>query len=146
MTRTNVVWTFFYGSFMDLDVLKQAGVVPQRFEVARLGGFDIQIRPLANLVRSDRHVVYGIVAATSHQELGRLYSQEWVSSYLPVAVLVETLDGEWRAALCYISSSLEAEPAVEGYAERIVEAARKHEFPDWYVDYLESLGAEGHGG
>ena len=44
------VWTFFYGSFINLDVLKQAGYVPERFEVARLNGFDIHIQPLANLV------------------------------------------------------------------------------------------------
>ena len=74
MPQTSV-WTFFYGSFIDLDVLKRAGVVPERFEVARLGGFDVEIKPLANLVRSEQHCVYGIVAATTHQELRRLYSQ-----------------------------------------------------------------------
>ena len=141
MPQTSV-WTFFYGSFIDLDVLKRAGVVPKRFEVAKLGGFDVEIKPLANLVRSERHCVYGIVAATTHQELRRLYSQGWVSSYLPEAVLVETLDGKWRAALCYVAPELAAEPAAEEYVEHIVRAARKHGFPDWYVDRLESFRGE----
>lgn len=48
------VWTFFYGSYMNLDVLKEVDLVPGRVEVARLNGFDILIRPLANLVRSDQ--------------------------------------------------------------------------------------------
>lgn len=145
MTRTNVAWTFFYGSFMDLDVLKRADVAPRRFEVARLGGFDVEINPLANLVRSDRHCVYGIVAETSHEELGRLYSQGWVSSYLPVAVLVETLDGGWRTALCYVAPQPAAEPASEDYVERVVRAAKAHGFPGWYVDRLKEFRGEATG-
>ena len=34
--------TFFYGSFMNLDVRKQSGFVPERYEVAKLSGFDIR--------------------------------------------------------------------------------------------------------
>jgi hypothetical protein len=97
------VWTFFYGSFMNLDVLKQGGFVPERYEVAKLSGFDIRIRPLATLVRSDQHCVYGIVALGTHEQLRRLYSQDWVGTYFPEPVLVETLDGKWRAAFCYIA-------------------------------------------
>jgi hypothetical protein len=70
------VWTFFYGSFLNLDVLKQGGFVPERYEVARPSGFDIRIRPLATLVRSDQHCVYGIVASGTHEQLRRLYSQD----------------------------------------------------------------------
>src|SRR5262245_23460135 len=114
------VWTFFYGSFINLDVLKQAGYVPERFEVARLSGFDIRIRPLANLVRSDQHCVFGIVAAATHEELRRLYSQDWVGVYLPEPVLVETLDGKWRAALCYLAPSPEDRSAADDYIDPIV--------------------------
>src|SRR5262245_50361695 len=109
------VWTFFYGSFINLDVLKQAGYVPERFEVARLSGFDIHIGPLANLVRSDRHCIYGIVATATHAELHRLYSQDWVGTYLPEAVLVETAGGQWRTALCYIAPAAEPRPAAPDY-------------------------------
>ena len=136
------VWVFFYGSFIDLDVLKRADVVVEQFEVARLSGFDVEIKPLANLVRSEQHCVYGIVAATTHQELRGLYSQRWVSSYLPEEVLVETLDGKWRAALCYVAPELAAEPPAEEYVENIVRAARKYGFPDWYIDRLERSRGE----
>src|SRR2546421_1674150 len=94
------VWVFFYGSFINLDVLKQAGYVPERFEVARLSGFDIRIQPLANLVRSEQHCVYGIVAPATHEELHRLYSQGWVGTYLPEPVLVETTDNTCGATFC----------------------------------------------
>jgi hypothetical protein len=68
------VWTFFYGSYINLDVLREVDYVPDQWEVARLAGFDIFIRPHANPVRSDQRSVYGILAAGTHAELGRLYA------------------------------------------------------------------------
>jgi hypothetical protein len=69
------VWMFYYGSYMNFGVLGEVDLVPERWEVGRLSGFDIQIRPRANLIRSDRNCVYGIIAATaSHAELARLYA------------------------------------------------------------------------
>jgi hypothetical protein len=133
------VWTFFYGSFMNLDVLRQGGYVPQRYEVAKLSGFDIRIQPLATLVRSDQHCVYGIVAAGTHEQLRRLYAQDWVGTYLPEPVLVETSDGKWRAALCYIAPEGEPRPATDDYIDRIVAPARDNAFPDWYIARLESF-------
>ena len=86
------VWTFFYGSFINLDVLRILGVVPEKHEAARLSGFDIKIQPLANVIRSEKDCVYGIVALVSHDELRKLYDyakNELGTVYLPVPVLVE---------------------------------------------------------
>ena len=68
------VWVFFYGSYMSLDVLREASYTPGRREPARVPGFDIVIRPRANLVHDDRHSVYGILATATHEELARLYT------------------------------------------------------------------------
>jgi hypothetical protein len=67
------VWTFFYGSYINFAVLEEVDLIPEKWEVARLSGFDIRIAPRANLVPSDTHVVYGIVATAGHDELARLY-------------------------------------------------------------------------
>ena len=96
------VWTFFYGSYINFTVLKEVQFVPERWEVARLSGFDLVIRPRANLIRSGGHCVYGIAATATHAELGRLYAHAkdvLGETYLPEAVLVETMDGKWRPAL-----------------------------------------------
>jgi cation transport regulator ChaC len=134
-----VVWVFFYGSFMNLDVLAQAELVPERVEVARLNGFDIRIGPLANLVRSDRDCVYGIVTQATHAELERLYAQGWVSTYLPEAVLVETRDGRLLPALTYIKPHMDPAPAPDDYIDRIVGPARQQGFPSWYIERLEGF-------
>jgi hypothetical protein len=135
------VWTFFYGSNMNLDVLKKVDYIPAQVHVARLHGFDIRIRPLANLVRSDRHCVYGILATGTHDELERLYGRyvrdELGVSYFPEAVLCEKLDGTMVPALCYISSATEPAAAAANYLDRVLAPARDFGFPDWYLKRLE---------
>jgi hypothetical protein len=135
------VWTFFYGSNMNLDVLKKVDYIPAQVHVARLHGFDIRIRPLANLVRSDRHCVYGILATGTHDELERLYGRyvrdELGVSYFPEAVLCEKLDGTMVPALCYTSSATEPAAAAANYLDRVLAPARDFGFPDWYLKRLE---------
>ncbi len=142
MIEMRKVWTFFYGSYINFDVLKEVDLVPDEYEVARLSGFDIQIQPLANLTKSDEHSVYGIVASATHEELGRLYQHaEHVLGgvYLPEAVLTETKDGKLRPALCYIAPSIEPKPAANEYIDRIVAPAKEYGFPAWYIERLESF-------
>lgn len=131
------VWTFFYGSYINFDVLKEVSLVPSQWSVARLSGFDIEIRPRANLVRSDRASVFGIVATATHAELARLYrhAHEVLGErYLPEAVLVETLNGLYQPALCYLAHEMAPQPAQRDYVERILKPARELGFPSWYVD------------
>lgn len=144
------VWAFFYGSFINLDVLKKVDVIPERVEVARLAGFDISIRPLANLVRSDRDCVYGILTAVTHAELARLYDYArdgLGGTYLPEAVLAQAEDGHFQPALCYIAPALEDAAPSADYVERIAGPARDLGFPAWYVKRIESFmgGTEGPG-
>jgi hypothetical protein len=137
------VWTFFYGSNMNLDVLRKVDYVPGEIHTARLHGFDIEIRPLANLVRAEPHCVYGILATGTHDELARLYGDyvhdELGATYLPEAVLCERLDGALVPALCYIAPETEAAPATDAYLERILEPARQFGFPAWYLERLEAF-------
>ena len=107
-TEERRIGVFFYGSYMNLRVLADVGLRPQRHEVACLRGFDIRIAPLANVVRSERHTVYGILTAATHAELDRLYAhaREVLGGvYLPEAVIVECRDGALRPAVCYIALS-----------------------------------------
>ena len=139
---TPKVVTFFYGSYINPAVLRKVDLVPDRVEVARLSGFDIEIRPIANLVPSDQHTVYGILATATHAELGHLYdhARDMLGGvYLPQAVLAYTLSGQAEPALCYIAPNLTPGPASPEYVGLIVEAARTYGFPPWYITRLESF-------
>jgi len=136
------IWVFFYGSYINMDVLHEVKYTPDKYEVARLGGFDISVRPRANLVRSNEHTVYGILATGTHAELDRLYAYAkdvLGETYLPEAVLAETLKGGWKPALCYICPAMVPKPATNDYIDRIVTPARKCGFPEWYLKRIESF-------
>lgn len=151
------IWTFFYGSFMHTNVVGRQGVALDGAEVATLPGFAIRMQPLSNVVPEEGGCVYGLVARLSHAELARLYahlpdaagdraaSANAVAPYLPEAVLVRTRAGAWRPALCYVAPPGEPRPAASAYLDRILEAARKHDFPEWYVRRLEETRARAGG-
>jgi hypothetical protein len=136
------VWVFFYGSYINFGVLREVDLVPEHWEIARLDGFDIRIQPRANLVPSNQHCVYGILATATHAELARLYAhaQDVLGEvYLPEAVLVQTLAGLWRPALCYLCPEMSPRPADPAYVERITGPAHDFGFPEWYIARLESF-------
>lgn len=136
------VSVFFYGSFINLDVLREGGLVPTDVRVAKLEGHDILIQPVANLVPSEGNSVFGIVCQATHAELDRLYRQTWVGSYLPNPVLVETMEGVQVPALCYLSLSREVSSADRRYLDRILESAREYGFPAWYLERIEQFRQE----
>jgi len=134
------VSVFFYGSYMNPDVLREVDLAPESLEVARLDGYDIRIAPRANLVPSSQHCVYGVLAAATHAELARLYAHAkdvLGEVYLPHPVLTQAVAGGWRPALCYIAPSMVPRRPDSQYVDRIVRPGRELGFPAWYIERLE---------
>ncbi len=132
---------FFYGSFIRKDVMALGGFHPDRVEVAKLNGYDIAFDPHANVFRSNQHAVCGVLVYPSHQELNQLYSRDGVGVFLPEAVIVETSDNRWVPAMCYMPPVRGSDPADVIYVKRLIEAAKEHGFPTWYLNRLEELGS-----
>ena len=137
--KPSPVPTFFYGSFINLDVLAKYGVTPKNVETVELTGFDIEIAPLANLVWNDEKSVHGILTMVTHADLETLYSLDWVGRYYPYPVVVETQTDELAMALCYIAFNDEKSPPTNEYVMSIITAAEGHGFPQSYIERLESF-------
>jgi hypothetical protein len=133
------VRAFFYGSFIRKDVQEKGGLYDAKAEVARLNGFDIHISPHAALSRSAEHCVYGVLVDITHKQLDAMYSAPGVGVFLPQAVLVETADGRFVPALCYIPPTRENKPADREYLRKLIAAGRAWGFPEWYVAKLEAM-------
>ncbi len=123
--------------------MKEKDLFPEKYEVAKLHDFDIYIQPIANLIPSDSHLVYGILIATSrekHQKILTALTQGTMGNiYLPEAVLVETLEKKWQPALCYIASRTEHKPTNSDYIEPFIATTKEWKFPEWYIKHLESF-------
>ena len=137
------VWVFFYGSYINLNVLKEVDLFPSQHEVATLPGFDIRIEPRANLVRDTMSMVYGILATATHDELDRLYTDHAKDKlgeiYLPEAIVALDCVGRLRPALTYIAPQMNKQSADKAYVERIAMPAETYGFPVDYVDKLRSF-------
>jgi hypothetical protein len=125
---------FFYGLFMDEDLLRSRGVRPANLRPASVSGFQLRVGKRAALVPSPTHRVYGLLASLSHAELERLYSEPSVQAYRPEAVLTQLSNGEVLAALCF---NLPEPPSSEErnveYAAKLRALAERLNFPAEYV-------------
>jgi hypothetical protein len=92
---------FFYGLFMDQDLLREKGIVPTAIELARVDGFALRIGRRAALVASRGSQVHGVVMSLTLADLERLYSEPSVAVYRPQPVLAQLASGGVIAALCY---------------------------------------------
>ena len=128
---------FFYGLFMDVELLRQGGAKPANPRRAHVDGFALRIGERATLVPSPGARAYGMLIALTHAELERLYGAPGLERYRPEAVIAQ-LDGIAVPALCY--NLLEAPQPHErnpDYALRLRRVLAKLGFPGDYVASIE---------
>src|SRR5262245_48313674 len=124
---------------MDMSVLQQHGLVPRHPQVARLDGYDIDIRERATLVRHATASVYGIVTELSHEEIATLYADPSVREYRPEAVVVTLADARQVPAWCYTLPKVTGARRDTIYAAKLVEVAKALALPGDYLDRLQRL-------
>lgn len=133
---------FFYGLFMDHEILREAGVAPINPRRAYLEGFELRIGQRATLVPSAGARAYGMLFALTHSELDRLYGAPGLEQYRPEAVLVQPLAGTPTPALCYnLRDAPRPDERNPEYAVRLQRALSGLDFPAEYVASVRERGA-----
>jgi len=128
---------FFYGLFMDAQVLHQAGTKPSNFRRAYLADFTLRIGQRATLVPSPGARAYGMLISLTHADLESLYSAPGLEAYRPEAVVAHTFEGEAIPALCYnLVQVPEPQERNPEYAKRLKSVLEDLGFP---VEYVESV-------
>jgi Gamma-glutamyl cyclotransferase, AIG2-like len=129
---------FFYGLFMDQQLLEAKGVHPTDIRLAVVSGFVLRIGARAALVPTPASQVHGLLMRLSHADIEKLYAEPSVRAYRPEPVLAVTApNGTAVAALCY---NLPEPPSpVERnaeYASKLRSLAERVGLP---TDYVESI-------
>ena len=125
---------FFYGLFMDRDILRESQVVAENPRRAYVDGYALRIGRRATLVPSSQARVYGMVFALTHDDLERLYSAPGLEQYRPEAVLAYSMEGDTLPALCYnLREAPGPDEANTEYAARLRAVLGKLEFPPEYI-------------
>ena len=91
---------FFYGLFMDRDILRHSQVEAAQPRRAYVNGYALVIGNRATLVPAPRARSYGMVFALTHDDMDRLYSGPDLEGYRPEAVIAHTLDGGALPVAC----------------------------------------------
>ena len=128
---------FFYGLFMDVEVLRANEVIPVDPRRAYVDNFALRIGARATLIPSLGARAYGMIIALTHRELEHLYAGPGLEDYRAEAVLARPLDGDVTAALCY---NLREPPGPHErnaeYATRLQRVLSRLDFPPEYVSAL----------
>ncbi|MGH7303059.1 MAG: gamma-glutamylcyclotransferase family protein [Candidatus Rokuibacteriota bacterium] len=125
---------FFYGLYMDLEILREAGVAPGNPRRAFVEDFALRIGQRATLLPSPGARAYGMLYALTHAELERLYTAPGLEQYRPEAVLARALGGAPTPALCYnLREAPRPQDRNPDYAERLRRALTKLDFPPEYI-------------
>ena len=134
---------FFYGGYMNMKTLEEAGVSKRAFAPASIHGYELVIQPHANIIEAGDGVVYGILANMTHDELETLYgdniNQRLGVPYFPEAMLVFTRGGKITPAMVYIAHDMKPAKADNDYVDSILKPAETYGFPKWYVDKIASF-------
>ncbi len=125
---------FFYGLFMDEQLLKTKGVNPTNLRSASVDGFQLRVGKRATLVPMKTGRIYGMIAELTHDEIQHLYSEASLRDYKPEAITAHLLNDGALAALCF---NLPQAPAPEErdveYALKLRALAERLQFPAEYI-------------
>ncbi len=125
---------FFYGLFMDMDLLRASGVAPGNPRRAAVDGYALRIGRRATLWPADGARVYGVLASLTHADLDRLYTAPGLERYRPEAVLAHPFEGAPTPALCYnLREAPRPDERNPEYALRLRQALETLDFPPDYI-------------
>ncbi|NND60998.1 MAG: gamma-glutamylcyclotransferase [Gammaproteobacteria bacterium] len=133
---TTALNVFFYGLFMDTDLLAAHGIRPVATRSGVVEGYTLRIGARATLVRHTESQVHGVLMELGTAELSALYAAESVADYVPEPVSVQLRDGSEVDATCYNLPPDKIAGSNPHYAARLLQLARQLGFPASYLEQI----------
>jgi hypothetical protein len=128
---------FFYGLFMDEDLLQEKGLNPSAAIIAYVTGYGLRIGERATLMQSSQERSYGSVIQLDEEEIEILYSDKSVEDYVPEEVTAINTNGSRLTAVSYILPISKLSGQNREYAKSLAVVARKIGLPAQYIDEIE---------
>lgn len=127
---------FFYGLFMDKDILIKNGINPSNPRKGYLNNYTLEIGNRASLIQCKNEKAYGIIMEVNDEEIIKLYAEKSVADYIPEKVKIVTESNEHLIATCYNLPLELLTGTNELYAKSLYELAKKLNFPKEYLDKI----------
>ena len=132
---------FFYGLFMDEDLLRNKGFSPSPAIVSCVRDYGLRIGERATLVPATGEHTWGTVMSLTDDDLARLYGEQSVADYKSVPVTAHTLEHNAIAAVVYVLPADKLAGQNSKYLSSLIAVTRKLDLPAEYIEHLELLAA-----
>lgn len=137
-----MVTAFFYGLFLDPEILVKLGYSPNNVQIAKLNNFQLIIGERANLVRNENSHVWGNLIDLSHNDIKALYSEKSVADYKKhtVSCITQPDDKQVTAGVYILPEGYVMNPAKNSdYTKKLYSICQKYNFPDDYLNHLNRM-------
>ena len=129
---------FFYGLFMDEELLRQKGADPTNRRFAFVDDYVLVIGERATLVQREGERVYGVVFSLTQKEIDLLYSEPSVRDYRAELVTVNLADGHSIPGQCFnLPAVASVEKPNREYAAKLRALATRLGLPQSYVNKIQ---------
>lgn len=131
---------FFYGLFMDENLLVGKGIKPSAMSPGYVDDYRLHIGARATLVRNPGARAYGVMMNITQREATELYAEQSVAEYVPEPVVVELMDGTRAEASCYNLPADKVTGTNREYANSLLSVATRLGFPEPYLEEIRRAG------
>lgn len=130
---------FFYGLYMDSDLLVKSGYNPTHPQLACLDGFRIDLRGPIKLIPDSGKSAWGMVFTLPEADLHAMYSGPNTRDYQPCTMMAKTPDGSVVRVRCYNRDPIAGAEFNREYLDKLIVVARKANLPEEYIRELEIM-------
>jgi hypothetical protein len=129
---------FFYGLFMDADLLREKGLHPKLVGAAELPGYQMHVGNRATLIPKSQSTSYGMLIDLAEEDALALYSAPDVRDYRPEKVNAILLhDRTIQPSLCYNLPADKLDGGINPeYATRLSALILRLGFPSAYASEI----------
>lgn len=127
---------FFYGLYMDADLLRSLNIKPENPRVARVDGYRLDLRGAVKALPQEGERVWGIIFRLPQEDLDKMYGGPKTKLYKREEMLAVTEDGQAITVGCYNQPEDSSAAFNSEYCDQLIPAMRKAGLPSEYIDTI----------
>ncbi|WP_072682508.1 gamma-glutamylcyclotransferase family protein [Arcobacter sp. LA11] len=120
---------FFYGLYMDEEILKSKGVSPRNPRAGKVNGYKLRVGKMATLLRVKNCEAYGMVYSLTYDEINKLYRDSGLIDYVAESVIVQIGDTLVASLCCNLLNPPSDDESNEEYFNKLKICMEKYNLP-----------------
>ena len=130
---------FFYGLYMDPDLLKGLKYSPHNPRIAYVEDYQLDLRGVAKMIPQQGSKTWGMVIQLSQADLDQMYGSEATKSYQPETMTAILQDGQAVQTACYNLPPDQSAELNRMYGFKLLAILKKLSLPADYIWEVEGM-------